>query len=243
MIEIDRKILCFKKKEIWFSPGPFDVKGYDHVTFHFCSQASSLPGFQMAESNTFGIDLNRDLNVIWEQLDQTTRHQITRARQNGVKVRVNQDYEEFMELNRRFRESKELHRFQVPMEEMKRHGVLFVSFIDDKMQGGQLYLEDDKNMRQVISVSRRLEVDKDQGKYIGYGNKLLVWEAICHAKKAGKVFFDLGGYSDEPQLLGAKQFKAGFSKDVYKSYKYNKTYNKAFDTARGFYRFLKRIKI
>jgi len=235
MIEMDRNILCFKRKDVWFADEPFDVKGFHQVTFHYCSKFVSLSGFQMSQSSTLGIDLTQDLKMIWENLNATTQYEITKAQKLGFIVTRNQGYQEFMELNRRFRKNKGLHSFEVSIDEMKRCGVLFEFFDGKIMQGGQFYLQDNTTMRLSLSVSRRLEIEKDLNKFMGYGNRLLVWEAICYAKETGKTFFDLGGYSlieDDPQIKGINQFKKGFSNNICKRYRYVKTYSKVYQLAR-----------
>jgi len=59
-------------------------------------------------------------------------------------------------------------------------------------------LEDQSNINYWIGASKRLDVDKEKAKLIGYANRLIYWEAIKYAKEKGIKEYDLGGiFSDE----------------------------------------------
>ncbi len=69
-------------------------------------------------------------------------------------------------------------------------------------------------------------------------NKLIVWEAIVHAKKTGKQIYDFGGYyptdnKNDPRYT-IKIFKQRFGGTPVTYYKYTKYYSRL-------YRFIKKI--
>jgi len=69
MLEVDESKFIFKTKKIWFSEAPFDVTGYDGVTFYECTRDVDLEGFSKEEFTTIVIDLTPDLDTIWKKMD------------------------------------------------------------------------------------------------------------------------------------------------------------------------------
>ena len=193
MLEIEGKIHIFKTKEIWFSDYPFDIKGYDSVTFRACKNKVDLNGFTREEFTTLVIDLTQDLDVIWKNMNKSScRYAINRAKKDGIKIKLNQNYEEFCEINRSFRENKGLPVGSEKNEFMNKYGTLFVAEFDGEILCGQFYLEDENNIRWLIGASKRLEVGKEKATLIGNANRLVIWQAIQYAKEKGINEFDMG---------------------------------------------------
>jgi lipid II:glycine glycyltransferase (peptidoglycan interpeptide bridge formation enzyme) len=240
MLEIERRRYIFKTKEIWFSDYPFDVKGNDSVTFRACKNKVNMKGFTREEFTTLVIDLTHDLDVIWKNMSKSScRYAITRAIRDRVEIKLNQNYEEFRELNQSFRESKGLPSGSERLEFMKKYGVLFVTEFDGEILGGQLYLEDENNIRWLIGASKRLEVDRDQATLIGNANRLVIWQAIQYAKEKGIKEFDMGGYytgeiKDE-QKERINIFKKSFGGELTTHYIYQKDYFKIYKLAKKIY--------
>ena len=246
-LEIEKKRYIFKTKEIWFSDYPFDVKGYDSVTFRACKNKVNVSGFNCEEFTTFIIDLTQDLDVIWKNMSKSScRYGINRAIRDGVEIKSNQNYEEFYEINRSFRENKGLPLGSERLEFMKQYGTLFVAEFDGDILVGQLYLEDKNNIRWLIGASKRLEVDRGQAILVGNANRLITWEAIKYAKEKGIKEFDMGGYytgkvKDE-QKERINIFKQSFGGKLATHYIYQKDYSKIYKLARSLYQ-LKQGKI
>ncbi|MGB9212960.1 MAG: hypothetical protein WCB91_08700 [Halobacteriota archaeon] len=107
MLELESRRYWFKTKKVWFSSYPFDVKGYHCVKFTDTKYKVDLAGFQMRSKTNLVIDLAQDLDTIWKKMSKSsTRRDIKRAQRAGVRVKLNEDYDEFQELNDSFRKKK-----------------------------------------------------------------------------------------------------------------------------------------
>lgn len=247
MLEIERNRYIFRAKDIWFCEYPFDVTRYDSVVFHACKNKIDLNGFHCKEFTTLVIDLNQDLDVIWKNMSKSScRYAINKSLRDGVRIKLNQNYEEFYEINRLFRENKGLTISSEKLEIMKKYGTLFVAEFEGEILGGQLYLEDERNIRWLIGASKRLESGKEEAiTLIGNANRLLVWEAIKYAKEKGIKEFDMGGYytgkiKDE-QKERINIFKKSFGGELTTRYIYQKDYSKIYKFAKNIYRLKEEI--
>jgi len=232
MLEIDNSSFIFKSKTIWFSEIPFDIHGYDGVTFHACTKDVAIKGFSKEEFTTLVIDLTQDLDTIWNNMKKPScRYSINKAKKEGVVIRVNQGYEIFYNLNSEFRKLKGLPEYNVDVEYMKKNGILFLSEFQGKIIGGQFYLSDGKNMRWLLGASRRLE-DTTIGTMISNSYRLLIWEAIKYAKEKGMITFDMGGYytreKHDAQKEGINIFKKSFGGELVTHFIYQKDYSKIY---------------
>lgn len=239
-LEIDRKRYIFKIKEIWFSDYPYDVKNYHSVIFRECKNKVNIKGFEGKEQNTLVIDLTQDLDTILGNMDRDScRYAIRRAAREGIHVRLNQDYREFYDLNRSFRQKKGLPTEPQEVETMTRYGTLFTAELEGEIIAGHLYLEDKDNIRWLLGASRRLEVSKTKATLMGYGNRLIVWEAIKYAKEKGIKEFDLGGYytgeAKDEQREAINVFKKAFGGELTTHYIYQKDYSRLIRFARRMY--------
>ena len=240
MLEIKRKRYIFKTKEIWFSDYPFDVEGYDSVIFRACKNKVNMKGFTREEFTTLVIDLTQDLDLIWKNMSKSScRYAINRAKRDGVKIKLNQNYKEFYEINRSFRENKGLQIGSEKIEFMEKHGTLFVAEFDGEILCGQFYLEDENNIRWLIGASKRLEVNKEIATLIGNANRLITWQAIQYAKEKGIKEFDMGGYytgkAKDEQKERINIFKQSFGGKLTTHYIYQKDYSKIYKLAKKIY--------
>lgn len=239
MLQIERKIYLFKTMEIWFSDYPFDVNGYDAVTFHAAKNKVDVKGFDREEFTTLVIDLTQDLAVIWRNMSQSScRYAINRAKRDGVKIKRNENYQEFYEINRSFRAKKGLPIGFEKIGTMGKYGTLFVAEFEGEILGGQLYLEDESNIRWLLGASKRLETSQEKATLIGNANRLIIWQAINYAKEKGIKEFDLGGFSgkdksDRTDPIDA--FKLSFGGKPTTQYIYRKDYSKIYQFARKLY--------
>jgi lipid II:glycine glycyltransferase (peptidoglycan interpeptide bridge formation enzyme) len=229
---IEKKILgCFRTKNIWFSPSPYEVKGVSSVTFQACDNKVEAFGFVRKEFPTLIIDLSQDTNTIWRKMKKSScQYAINQAIKKGVEVKVNQDYEEFYQIYFNFIKKKKLHlEFKTP-DEIKNYGTLFVAKVKEEVIAGNLYLEDKENIRWLIGASKRLEtIEKEKKILIGNANRLLIWEAIKYAKNKGIKKFDLGGYytggdKNDPRYT-INKFKESFGGKITIRYIYQKNYS------------------
>jgi lipid II:glycine glycyltransferase (peptidoglycan interpeptide bridge formation enzyme) len=239
MLEIDKKAFFFKTKEIWFADCPYDVKGYDSVYFMECKNKVDLAGFTCYDFTTLIIDLTQSLDVIWRNLSKTCRYHINRALREGTKARMNENFDEFCEINKSFRRKKGLVGLEVSTEFMKRYGTLFTAELDDEVIAGIFLLEDESNVRWLISSSKRLDVVIKKAQTIGNANRLLVWEGIKYAKEKGMKEFDSGGYytgenKDDPRQA-INSFKQSFGGQLVTRYNCVKVYSRTYKLARSLF--------
>jgi lipid II:glycine glycyltransferase (peptidoglycan interpeptide bridge formation enzyme) len=230
VLEIDNSRFIFKIKAIWFSDVPFDLKGFDGVSFHACTRNVDLEGFSKEEFTTLMIDLNQDLDSIWKKMSKSDcRDAINKAVKDGIIIRINQGYEIFYDLNREFRDKKEIGEYNLTIDYMKKNGTLFLAEINGQVVSGQFYLNDERNFRWLLGASRRFEVTGEMKRSVSNAYRLIIWEAIKYAKEMGIVNFDMGGYytgkEPDPQKEGINKFKITFGGDLVTHYIYQKDYS------------------
>lgn len=228
--EIDRKLLMFKTKEIWFSQKPYDITKYDYVMFRACKEKSMLKGFRANIFTTLTIDLTQDQDKIWQDMKKKScRYFINRAMKSGVIIKRNENYEKFFEMNTEFRKKKGLTLTSETIDFWKAHFTLFTAEYNQELIGGQLFIEDNVNIRWYIGSSKRLQVNKEMAILISSANRLMLWEAIKYAKQKGLKEFDFGGYytgkAPDRQKEQINVFKASFGGKFTIHYIYEKYYS------------------
>ncbi|RLE67230.1 MAG: hypothetical protein DRJ45_09735 [Thermoprotei archaeon] len=246
MLEIVRKpYRIFKIKEIWFAEQPFlemDPSGYDGIAFKACKKKVRVKGFIGGGDGqaTIVIDLTKDLDEIWKGMDKSScRYAINRAIRDGVKVKINSNYDKFFEIYKTFMIRKKIYPtflsrlYDPKLEIMERgYGILFTAELEGEILGGCYFIHDDEHIRWLVGASKRLEVDRKKATLIGNANRLIIWEAIKWAKERGIKEFDLGGYSldaennpNDPRY-GVNKFKKSFGGKIVKKYFYYKDYSR-----------------
>jgi len=167
------------------------------------------------------------------------RRAIKHAEANDIKIKLNQNYEKFFEINQLFRKKKGLNVISESIEFMKKYGTLFVTEFNGEILLGHLYLEDKNNIRLLSAGSKRLNVDKEKAKFISNANKLTVWNAIKYAKEKGIKEFDMGGYytgeKKDIQKENINIFKKSFGGKLVTHYIYEKDYSKLFTLTKKIY--------
>jgi len=167
------------------------------------------------------------------------RRPIRHAEANGIKIKINQNYEEFFEINQLFRKKKGLNTNSESIEFMKKYGTLFVTEYNGEILLGQFYLEDKNNIRWRLTGSKRRDVDKEKARLIANANKFTVWNTIKYAKDKGIKEFDMGGYytgeKKDIQKENINLFKKSFGGELVTHYIYEKGYSKLFTYAKKIY--------
>ncbi len=227
--------------EIWFSEEIYDVEGVDAVQFKNSNFNGEKPGFTVEVSKTLTLDLNRSLEDIWASMDKRAcRNHITKAEEDPcIKVRFNEKFPEFEEINREFRAGRGLPPSMITPNEMEKNNYFLSTYeYNGEVLGGHLCVKDDKRIRQLLSASK---VDKDNilsRTIYGRGNKLSIWEMIKHFKAEGLQEYDFGGYATGQlgeELAGINQFKASFGGTLCDKYSYSKTYSKSYNASKSLY--------
>ena len=234
MIQLDRNIYMFRRKEVWLSDYPFDIKGCHFVSFYACKNFVSDTKFAFKKVNTLIIDLTQDLDVIWSNMEKKScQYPIKRALRENIQIKLNDHYEEYYHLNMDFKKQKGLRPYSMDNAESIRNNTLFTAELNGEVVAGQSYIEDESNIRWILGASKRLNVDKDKAILIGCANRLMNWEAIKYAKQKGIIEFDMGGY-----YTGDDQTDSKFSVNIYKKsfggklvdrYNYTKSYSSTYD--------------
>ncbi len=238
MVIITHQSLILKKKNIWFADSPFDVEGCGAVFFFSCKKNVETNDFLKEESPTLVIDLRKSLDEIWKNMaKKSCRYFINRAKREGIEVKINTSYPEFMNLYADFSKTKNFHTTIIGKKALKR-APLFTAYLQSELLAGIILVEDEKNIKWLMGASKRLESDKSKSTLISCANRLLIWEAIKYAKEKGISEFDFGGYytgSDENHpLCRVNQFKRQFGGTPVTYYNYKKYYSKLYATLKKF---------
>ncbi len=253
MLVLEKQILLFNIKEIYFCDRPFDVDYCDAVNFISCNEKIDKDGFSPTQRLTSVIDLTCDLDSIWSNLgEKSCRYEIKRAMRDGVKIKINERFDEFYRIYNLFSTKRgfnsPIRKFDIGLEVMKKYGTLFIAEYQSNFLGGHLYLEDKNNIELWLSASRRLEVNSDIATMIGSANRLLHWEAIKYAKEKGLKEFGWGGLWAPAEAEGEtfkkniNAFKLSFGGKITTRYSYSKTYSKLYKAAQKFYKYTRKVR-
>lgn len=241
---IDKKMFMFNIKEVHFSKDPFDIDGCDFLIFPYCKNKVKAKGFFCYNKFTSIIDLTQNLDSIWQKMNRNSTRIIKQAEREDIKIRINCEYDKFFQIYKNFLRKKRINSlFEVfgvgimPLNTIKKNGTLFVAEYQGEILTGHLFLEDDSNIEDWVTGSKRLENEKERSKLVGCANRLILWEAIKYGKEKGLKEFDFGGLFPEnkaekdPIKKGINSFKLSFGGEVVPGYSYEKGYSKSFKLA------------
>lgn len=256
MLAVDKKVLMFKHREVHFSNQPHDIKNCDYLRFHSCKKRVNIDGFKRKKGFTSVIDLTQDLDTIWNNFDKkSTKYGIRRAEREGITIRKNEKYEEFLEMYNSFLKQRGIKSFleifgikNLTVKDLKKYGTLMVAEYAGEVIAGSLYLEDESHIEAWIGGSKRLESDKKKKILSACANRLIDWEVIKYAKEKGIKEFDLGGLWSEEEAnndiskKGINNFKLSFGGKTVTRYSYEKIYSKTYRLACYLYGIKKLVK-
>jgi lipid II:glycine glycyltransferase (peptidoglycan interpeptide bridge formation enzyme) len=224
--------MIFKRKTIYFSEKPFDINGLHAIEFRDSRTKVDVAGFKRTSFGTLIMNLNREIDDIWKGMDKKScRYGIEKAKKDGIIIKKNERYEDFLELSKNFREKKGIGKNNYDEAYLKKNGMLFIAEHDGELLAGAFFLSDTIVLRWLVGASRRLETDKRQATIIGNSNRLLLWEALQYAKLQGFKEFDFGGYYIGPKdtdMDGINSFKKSFGGTFTWRYNYFKEYSMVF---------------
>ena len=256
MLVIDKKILMFNIKEVYFSDCPVDIEDCDFIRFRYCKDKVDVKGFNRHESITSVIDLTQDLETIWQKMDKkSTRYGINRAQRENIEVFIGENHEIFFQMYKSFLNKKGIRsKFEifgvgsVTLDAIKKYGTLFIAKYNDEILAGTVYLEDNSNLLAWLGFSKRFEKDKRRRMMAACANRLIDWEAIKYAKEKGIKQFNLGGLWSEEEAnkdlskKGINTFKLSFGGEILTCYSYIGIYSKIFKTLYNSYNIIKKLK-
>jgi lipid II:glycine glycyltransferase (peptidoglycan interpeptide bridge formation enzyme) len=246
---VDKKILMFDTKEVHFSDYPYDIESCDFLKFNYCKNKVLAKGFTCQKEFTSIIDLSKDLDTIWKNMDNNSvRYRIRRAQKEGIKIRINDGYDQFFQIYQSFIQKKGIKSIfdmfgvgTYPLEAMKKYGTLFVAEHEGEILVGTLYLEDKSNIKSWLGASKRLEVNRAKASMISCADRLIDWEAIQYAKEKGIEEFDLGGLwpkeeaEKDENKEGINNYKLSCGGKIATRYCYIKIYSKIYNIAYNLY--------
>lgn len=221
---------------MWFS-SPYDVEQVDEVVF-LDYHAGEYPGFHRKEGMTSVIDLTQSEESLWETMrDKFIRKQIRRGESSGITVRegVLADFAPLY---------ASLHKWKrLPVSDLAPAASVGRILVAEASQGGiisgGLFIGDGTNVRAYALASKRCTArDGHARELIGYGNRMIVWEAMQLFKREGYRALDLGGIdpnSGDGEGNSLAEFKEAFGGARTPYYFYRKTYS-------PFVRSLRRIR-
>ena len=233
-IIIDNSFLIFKKRDIFLSEFPYNISNeIDVINFHYCKNRINLPGYACTETLSSSIDLNQELEEIWNKISRNTKRKINKVEKYPILWKINENFNEFYKILKDFMKKKEYSSrlgflgLELPkVKIMKKYGTLFTAVLNGEILVGNLYLEDKENILLWISASKRLTVDKETSTIISYANAFLQWQAICYAKEKSIKRYNLGGLwsmkeaalDSEKNSINAYKLKFGGQIETYYSY-------------------------
>lgn len=238
MLEVDYSIRGMKVKNVYLANEPYDVVGYDRVSFPYLRKRVDKSGFERFEDKTIVIDLNQGTEKLWSNISTKCRSDIRKAEGKGINVVINGNCKDFMTLLDQFRTANNLSPFPEPQAflDMIRHPLpealtLFTADQGDEMVGGVLFIKDQQEMMGILAASKRLDVEGETKNTIAMANRLLWWEATKYGSEKGLQILDMGGFFEgtdqgrsDPKLLGVSEFKRRFGGSIVPRYHYTKAY-------------------
>jgi lipid II:glycine glycyltransferase (peptidoglycan interpeptide bridge formation enzyme) len=225
MISYNYPSIIFKKKWLWFTE-PEDISGVDLINI-FSYQDRDIPGFKKRAGLTTIIDLNQNLDLIWQGMREGfIRKQIEKGIRNEVMIVQDRNFDEFKRIYKSFRKDKGI--AEDSYEVFKNYGILFSAYFKGEMIAGGIFISDDTHMRAWTLASKRFDSDGRMREIVGQANRMVIWEAIKYAKAKGFQSFDLGGINPESKDSGEKnlaEFKEAFGGKRASQFYYHKVYS------------------
>lgn len=193
----------------------------------FSYNLAQMDGFSVSRGLTTAINLDEPLDVIWQRArEKFIRKQIEKGRRNGITIEYKCNFRKFKSVYNQFRKSSGLHKDRISIF-FKRSFVFCAKYNNEIVSIG-LFIGDGENIRAYALASLR---DSREGQFreiVGQANRLIIWEAICFAKKTGHKLFDLGGISPDSEKINLRslaEFKEAFGGRRVENYYYHKIYS------------------
>ena len=194
MIEYENKKLIFNIKEIWFSDSIYETHGCSALLFKRCPHQLQHDGFTTNEQVTSVIDLTQDLDCLWTNMKKDScRNSVRRALKTGIKIKQDQNWDEFHEIYKDHLSQKRYLRMPENKSIMMKYGTLFTAEYEGEVIGGHHYIFDQEHILYRTGATKIVEKNNPRRTLIGNASHLIHWEAIKYAKGKGIKEFDLGG--------------------------------------------------
>ncbi len=230
MINIKRKIYFFNISEYYFRNRLPDILELKKNKIDFINLIQAK--FQFNRSRpfyTFNINLEEDIEIIWQKINKDFRYQIRRA-ENKDKIAEKiidnpsiKDIDIFIEFFNKFAEFRSLRKSNKKklciFLKQKKLKIAYAYSLEDKnnILSGHCYVHDDKRIRLYHSASNVYSklINKN---LVGRSNKFLHWKVISNFKDSGFHVYDFGGISQKENFNGIDKFKSHFHGEMVTEY-------------------------
>ncbi|MDF2685620.1 MAG: uncharacterized protein K0S55_801 [Clostridia bacterium] len=182
------------------------------------------------EYTTIIIDLIKNEDDLFNNIDKQCRQNIRRAWREGIKyicLSSNEISDEkldiFIDFYNKFAKQKNLNFCQgCLLKKFKENNTLFISYTEnnDEMLTCHIFVVDDNCTRHLYSASLYREMDNEKRNLIGRANRMSTWEDIIYFKKRSYSIFDMGGICTENECANITRFKLEFGGEIKKFYTY-----------------------
>jgi lipid II:glycine glycyltransferase (peptidoglycan interpeptide bridge formation enzyme) len=231
MLELNRTNVGFKMRTVYFVDRPYDVEGVDWVNFPHLRNKLDVPGFVRHEEVNGIVDLKLGSEILWNNMASKCRSDIRKAEKDDITTHVNENFEEFIQLNSEFREEKKLppvfqYYLKPPLPDFC---ALFTAKYQGEVIGGILFVKDDREMYGMLGASKRLQVEKESTALIARANRRLWWEAVNWGVAQGLEVMNMGNLpakGTDAEREGVGEFKRRFGAEAVTCYGYRKIYTR-----------------
>lgn len=233
MLITEKKYGTLKIVNIFFMEEPVtaNIPDCDVIIYHTYKNWGNIEGFDRISYLTTTIDLRQNIDNIWCKIHRQHKRHIRRAKNEGTRVFVSDNYEEFHRIYTRFMKQKnyaDRFGFNIPSSKfMRKYGLLFIAENKGEILGGNIYFNNNGNVLLAHSAYQKSGNSIENTKQSVDANCYLQWEAIQYFKNLDGISYDLGGLdSDEinihHQMPGLNYFKLSFGGDIISHYEYRR---------------------
>ncbi len=222
MVTVKRSKHGIKYYQKWFysTINPLDVLKF--VAYRQLDKKVRPFCFKEEPFYTIIISLKPDLEKILENFSKETQYEIRRAERDGIKARICNEEEKFIEFFNSFANERNLSQTtHNKIDSLNGNKLITEAQLNEQSLAFHLYICDGKIARLLYSATR---VDKAFAKsVIGRANRYLHYEDIKFFKEHDYDIYDLGGYAKDTQdskLQGINDFKESFGGTIVEQYNY-----------------------
>lgn len=216
-----------KTGEVWFDDEPTGEK-VDVLLFR--QRSTPIPGISCVPFYTILIDLTKDTETLFSEINKACRQFIRRAERDGVQYeywdtncenilpRFEQFYNEFAK-NKGLPPANQRH-----LQALADAGRLALSLTQS--QTGEefvwhAYVKGTDRVRGLLGASLRTTKDSAKKNFIGRANRFHFWKDIVTFKMQGFSTFDFGGWYEgntDTEKIGINKFKEEFGGTIVKEF-------------------------
>ena len=222
MVTVKRSKHGIKYYQKWFysTINPLDVLKF--VAYRQLDKKVRPFCFKEEPFYTIIVSLKPSLEKILENFTKETQYEIRRAERDGIKVRICNEEEKFIEFFNSFANERNLTQTtHDKIDSLDGNKLITEAHMNEQSLAFHLYICDGKIARLLYSATR---VDKAFAKsVIGRANRYLHYEDIRFFKEHDYEIYDLGGYAkdtQDPKLHGINDFKESFGGTIVEQYNY-----------------------